>query len=78
MSKADEMFKDAEYTINNNFKNTITFSKKKDDIFYNIHFWKDKRAVSKNGDVESVLITMQELQAIYEKVKELRLDRRRR
>ena len=87
MSKADEMFEELgyekqedkyriEYSLKQNFTHFIVikricFYKIERDIV--IEQWNVTEAIT-----ISVNITMQELQAINEKVKELRLDRRRR
>lgn len=69
---ADEMLADEKYQINNDWTNeVITYSKDKENLVSNIHFWKSTKTISKNGDVELVHITMQELQAINKKCKEL-------
>ena len=69
---ADEMFEKEKYEINNNWgNNIITYTTKKGNLDSNIHFWKKSKTISKNGDVEMVHITMQELQAINKKCEEL-------
>lgn len=78
MNKADEMFKKENYKLNDTWgENVITYTDKSNDKEYidnNIHFWKDTKTISKNGDAERICISMQELQAINEKVKELRME----
>ena len=70
MSKADKMFEELGYTMRNG-KEGIFYceysNKKTEDI---IQFWHDK-TVSKYDEDEESYITMQELQAINEKCKEL-------
>lgn len=75
MSKADEMFEKENYKLNDTCEeNVITYTDKPNNKEYlpnNIHFWKDTKTISKNGDVERICITMQELQAINGKCREL-------
>ena len=76
MSKADEMFEELGYEKQNNPELEIKYIK---NPFHIIRFWKPEQKVIKQ-DVNGLYmgISMEELQAINLKVKELRLDRRRR
>lgn len=73
MSKADEMFEKLGYEIipkrPNQFYD-IKYYKNDDNVYY---FYFDRKTVTKSGEYDSMCdnITMQELQAINEKVKEL-------
>ena len=76
MSKADEMFKELGYEKQNNPKLEIKYIKNE---FHIIRFWKLEQKVIKQDEQGFYMgISMEELQAINLKVKELRLDRRRR
>lgn len=79
-SKADKMFEELGYYINDQLKqkwneeDALTYTTKieEEEIQKDyIHFWKDEKTITKNGDVESIRITMQELEAINQKCKEL-------
>ena len=83
MSKADEMFEKLEYK-----KAITTFAGEEYYKIYKIDnlskitskeihitFWYDDKTISKDLNAEEIeFITMEELQAINEKVKELRLE----
>lgn len=78
MSKADEFFKSLGYKLLDNLDKDydnkyIVYIKKEKTI----KFKKENHKVGIN-DQQRNYINIQELQAINEKVKELRLDRRRR
>lgn len=74
MSKTDEMFKKLGYIKVEDSKSNIEYRKTGDGNYLEIDFWKDDNTVSKNNYRDMGYITMQELQAINEKVKELRLE----
>lgn len=86
MSKADEMFKKLGYKkLTKNFYNYLEYIKKEnEDLQLVISFNGQSKtfmcAMYQFGEVKSrgMATTMEELQAINLKVKELRLDRRRR
>ena len=69
-SKADEMFKKLGYEIVINNGNYIKYLKDDENVYY---FLKDVKEYYKSGEYDGLCgnITMQELQAINEKVKEL-------
>lgn len=73
MSKADAMFKDLGYKKEEN-DNGIRYIEKGrllgDNFHFEIFFAKVSKLIGATG-----LLTMKELQAINEKVKELRMDR---
>ena len=71
MSKTDEMFKKLGYIKVEDSKSNIEYRKTGDGNYLEIDFWKDDNTVSKNNYRNMGYITMQELQAINEKVKEL-------
>jgi len=77
LSKADELFYNLGYEIVVKNGNYIKYLKDDDNVYY---FLKDVKEFYKSGEYDGMCgnTTMQELQAINEKVKELRLDRRRR
>ena len=77
MSKADELFKSLGYEIVIKNGNYIKYLKDDDNVYY---FLKDVKEFYKSGEYDGMCgnITMQELKAINLKVKELRLDRRKR
>ena len=69
MSKADEMFKELGYKKQNNPEVEIKYIKDSNHI---IRFWKNPKSITKQSeDGWYMSISMQELQAINEKVKEL-------
>ena len=72
MSKADEMFEKLSYKKIENNEKWIKYKSTKDyaEIWFDIT---DREVSATNDDSEGIFITMQELQAINEKVKELRL-----
>ena len=73
MSKADEMFKKLGYKKKIANGNYIKYKKDDDNVYY---FQKDVKTYYKSGEYDGMCgdTTMQELQAINEKVKELRMD----
>ena len=75
---ADEMFEELGYKSIPKEPSQIYDIKyyKDDDNVYYFHF--DRKSVAKSGEYDSMCdnINMQELQAINEKVKELRMDRK--
>ena len=73
MSKADELFKSLGYEIVTKNGNYIKYLKDDDNVYY---FLKDVKEFYKSGEYDGMCgnITMQELKAINEKVKELRLE----
>ena len=77
MSKADEIWKALGYKFGYTQWGGLRLKKDDDNIFI---FNKENKNFYKTGEYDSMCdnITIQELQAINEKVKELRLDRRRR
>ena len=71
MSEADKMFEELGYY--KDFDDiTHEYRKEEDEDFFEIDFWLDVKEVSKNYYREAGNITMQELQAIIAKCKELR------
>ena len=69
MSKADEMFKELGYKKQNNPGIEVRYIKDENNI---IRFWKPNFSICKQDeDGREMGISMQELQAINEKVKEL-------
>lgn len=77
MSKADRLFEELGYKIipKNPYQiYDIKYYKDDDNVYY-FHF--DRKSLNKSGEYDSMCdnITMQELQAIKEKVKELRMVR---
>ena len=72
MTEADKMFEELGYE-EKNFDTRITnFIKDfKKETQSNIHFWNEEKTISKNGDIDGVRITMQELKAINKKCEEL-------
>ena len=74
MSKADRLFEELEYTVEEGDRNVFIYI---DDCEYINHSFVIHKE-SKTITVYKQLVTMKELQAINEKIKELRLDRRRR
>ena len=80
MSKADEMFeKLGYYGVYKSDSKDGYYQYDENEKIELIVFLKDKKAVAVRYDAcNAPAIEMQELQAINEKVKELRLDRRRR
>lgn len=75
LSKADEMFNDLGYTYIDRLKNGIEYFDEENESIGLFDFESCGKRIT-HSRFEG--ITMQELQAINEKVKELRLDRRRR
>ena len=75
MSKADEMFDDLGLWLEH--ENGIEFEVKNDDDKV-IKINKERKEIACFSYYGFEWLTLQELQAINEKVKELRLDRRRR
>jgi len=83
MSKADEMFEELEYEkiVEHEFKEPENYDDGVTELILyrdeikrlEISFWNDK-TISKTSNYDVSYLTMQELQAINEKVKELRLD----
>lgn len=69
-SKADEMFKKLGYEIVINNGNYIKYFKDDENVYY---FLKDVKEFYKSGEYDGMCgnTTMQELQAINQKVKEL-------
>lgn len=74
MSKADKMFEKLGYKKSYTQLKDIKFYKDDDNVIY---FKLDYKAFNKSGEYDGMCdyITMQELQAINEKVKELRVVR---
>ena len=80
MSKADEIFKELGYEkiVEHNFKEPDDYDDGVTELIlyrdevkgFEIEFWND-RTISKTSNYDVSYITMQELQAINEKVKEL-------
>ncbi len=69
MSKADETFEELGYEKQNNPEREIVYKKNE---FHIIRFWKPSQQIIKQDEQGLYMgITMQELQAINEKVKEL-------
>ena len=69
MSKADEMFEELGYEKQNNPEKEIKYIKNE---FHIIRFWKPSQQIVKQDEQGLYMgISMQELQAINEKVKEL-------
>ena len=81
MSKADELFKELGYKkIEENDKYVLYLSEKSLWRQRKIRFWKDEKIIfndllENDKVVSSVKIGIEELQAINEKVKELRMVR---
>ena len=73
---ADEMFKELEYEKVKDNDFNIKYGKTIDGDLFQINFFKDDKTISKNHFRDVGYITMQELQAINKKCKELRLVRR--
>lgn len=72
MSKADEMFKELGYEKETEYDYEFIYRKYEKHIFKFIRFWKlDKEVIKQDEDGRYMGISMQELQAINEKVKEL-------
>ncbi len=81
MSKADEMLNNLNYKFIKEDDYFIIYEKDDFAVYkYILTFNKKAKSVIKHHKVydDRLFVTMQELQAINEKVKELRLDRRRR
>ena len=76
MSKADEMFRKLGYELKINNEKEIEYMDIDDEDEY-IYFNKKEKFVVKSAHID-YFVDMPLLQAINEKVKELRLDRRRR
>ena len=77
MSKADEMFEKLGYEVSNSEfveELNVTTNTVVDNGYIKIIFFNNQTMLIDADDI----LNMQELQAINEKVKELRLDRRRR
>ena len=74
MSEADEILKELGYTVEEGNRNIFIYIDDGEYINYSFVIHKESKTIT----VYKQLTTMQELQAIYLKVKELRLDRRRR
>lgn len=72
MSKADEMFEELGYKNVRENENWIVYKGKEKDIDFN----KKYKTIEVENGMESKKFNMQELQAINEKVKELRVDRK--
>lgn len=72
MSEADKMFEELGYTVSEQLKNGIVYLKETDDEDMEISFI-DYEDYGKTVEVDKFdgLITMQELQAINKKCKEL-------
>lgn len=73
MSKADKMFEELGYTIKEKVRFTLdrlVYKNLKDDTM--ISFCEEYKVVLKTQNIYPKSITMQELQAINEKCKELR------
>ncbi|MCI8470376.1 MAG: hypothetical protein HFJ35_02630 [Clostridia bacterium] len=70
MSKADEMFKELGYKKNHTQLGDIEYYKDDDNVIY---FYLAYKKFNKSGEYDGMCdyITMQELQVINEKVKEL-------
>jgi hypothetical protein len=77
LSKADEIWKALGYRFGHTQWGGLRLKKDDDNIFI---FNEENKSFYKTGEYDSMCdnITMQELQAINLKVKELRLDRRRK
>lgn len=71
MSKADKLFEKLGYIKVEDRESHIEYRKNVDGDLFEIDFWKEDNTVSKNYYRDIGYITMQELQAINEKVKEL-------
>ena len=79
MSKADRLFEELGYKKYESSKYSGYYQYDKNDNTICILFIKNKKAVALRYDGSNApAMTMKELQAINEKVKELRLDRKRR
>lgn len=71
MSEADKMFEELGYEEKNFDTGIINFIKEYGkETQSNIHFWEEEKTISKNGDIDSVRITMPELKAMYKKCEE--------
>lgn len=69
---ANKMFKELGYEEKNFDTGIINFIKEYGkETQSNIHFWEEEKTISKNGDIDSVRITMQELKTINKKCEEL-------
>lgn len=71
MSKADEMFKELGYRNVRENEHWIVYKGKEKDIDFN----KKYKTIEVENGMESKKFNMQELQAINEKVGELRMDK---
>ena len=70
--KADEMLEELGYIKVEDRQTHIEYRKIVDEDLFELDFWKEDNTVSKNYYRDMGYITMQELQAINEKCKELR------
>lgn len=68
---ADEMLKNLGYEKVTDDKYSFEYRKILDDDLFEIDFWKEDKTISKNYYREIGYITLQELQAINKKCKEL-------
>lgn len=68
---ADEMLKNLGYEKVTDDKYSFEYRKILDDDLFEINFWKEDKTISKNYYREIGYITLQELQAINKKCKEL-------
>lgn len=75
MSKADRLFEKLGYIKVEDDKSFIEYRKIVNGDLFEIDFWKDDKTVSKAYYRDMGYISMQELQSINEKVKELRMVR---
>ena len=75
MSKADELFDKAGF---NKYEYNDKIEYLSRERSHEITFYLNTKLIESRCGIGSEYITMQELQAINKKVKELRLDRRRR
>ena len=75
MSKADELFDKAGF---NKYEYNYKIEYLSRERSHEIIFMKDRKVIESRCGIGAEYINMQELQAINLKVKELRLDRRRR
>lgn len=73
MSNADKMFKELGYTEDESY-NLISYEKDEGEHLYTIVFDTVNKTFYKGSTCHDDAITMQELQAINEKVKELGWD----
>ena len=81
MSKADEILNNLNYKFVKEDDSFITYERVDFGTYsYTLTFNKEVKSVIKYHEIydDRLFLTMQELQAINLKVKELRLDRRRR